>query len=266
MKTNSTKHWMKVAGISLAIGTLAFTANSQTKADITKQAAATLGKISTGAADGGSIRVVDNKGTIKYLQVQNGLTQVTNTTTSGGVVTTWQLGGAFVSNTKLDLNGNLFQLDNVLVVDPADATSPTATSAQKAAAIPATTTKNQADGTTTGWTLLVRDEATGAIEKLKFTDLVTGGQTSAKIGTTNLADGTTVSSDSKAFTFKDATLPADVNKVFVFRNGAKLLASTDYSVDKTTSPYTLTVNYTNPTDPEDYTFVTGDRIEIQWVK
>ena len=53
------------------------------------------------------VRVVDNKGTIKYLQVQNGLTMMTNTT--GNInTTTWQLGGTLENNTTINLNGKFF--------------------------------------------------------------------------------------------------------------------------------------------------------------
>ncbi|MTK54136.1 hypothetical protein [Paludibacter sp.] len=252
MKTNSTKHWMKVAGLSLAIGTLALSANAQnTTTAIDKQASvviATTPKV-------GAIRVVDNKGTIKYLQSKNGLTQITNTDpTNGSVVTTWQLGGTLTDNTYIDATGKIFGLDGI--------TQAAATDAASAADLNAVHT-----GTTAGkWTLLVRDEATGAIKKLLFSDLAKGGQTSAKIGTDKLADGTTVSSAGADYTYTDATFPVDVQKVSVYRNGIKLLAGTDYSVSGLAGAATVTVKHASGTDPEDYSFIAGDRIEVQWVK
>lgn len=246
MKTNSTKNWMKVAGLSLAIGAFAFTANAQQKtATITKQTAATLGQVGTGAADGGSIRVVDNKGTIKYLQVQNGITQVTSTSPAGGVITTWQLGGTLTDNTYIDATGKIFGLDGI--------TQASATDAASASDLNAVHT-----GTTAGkWTLLVRDEATGAIKKLLFSDLAKGGQTSV------LLDATTAAAN---YTYTDATFPVDVQKVSVYRNGVKLLAGTDYTVAGAAGAATVTVKHASGTDPEDYSFIAGDRIEVQWVK
>jgi hypothetical protein len=38
-----------------------------------------------------TVKVVDNKGTIKYFQSNNGITQITNTT-ADKTTTTWQLG------------------------------------------------------------------------------------------------------------------------------------------------------------------------------
>ena len=79
---------MLVAGIAVQA--------QSTGADIARQTDAALGDETTPTAatpgadaftaptsgatvQGGAIRVIDNKGTKKYLQVQNGLTQLTNT-------------------------------------------------------------------------------------------------------------------------------------------------------------------------------------------
>ena len=105
----------------------------QTTADVPKQDDATLGQVTTSkpltphttdpntvagapgaTVQGGAIRVIDNKGTKKYLQVQNGLTQVTNTAPAGGIVTTWQLGGQLVDDTDIDFNAKALSFDNVL--------------------------------------------------------------------------------------------------------------------------------------------------------
>ena len=147
---------------------------------ITKQADATLGQVTTSAqltphttdpntkagtpgatAQGGAIRVIDNKGTKKYLQVQNGLTQVTNTAPAGGIVTTWQLGGQLVDDTDIDFNAKALSFDNVLQVTGAPATS--------------ATLKAGTNGT--GWALLVRDENSGDIKKLLASDLIVSGHT-----------------------------------------------------------------------------------------
>ena len=117
---------------------------------------------------GGAIRVIDNKGTKKFLQVQHGITQVTDTAPDGGVITTWQLGGDLVDDTEIDFNGSAFSFENVVQVNPG---------ATDGSQNPAVATKADSDGTTTGWTLLVRDEATGDIKKMLAADLIVSGQT-----------------------------------------------------------------------------------------
>ena len=132
----------------------------KTTSDITKKADVVPGTTSTG----GAIKVIDNKGTIKYLQVENGLTMLSNTS-KDVTTTTWQLGEPLVSNTnittgtqefKLTLkdgaNQGTFVLDGV-VQEP-----------------------SAAAGTIggTGWTLLTRDETTGQIKELLANDLVSG--------------------------------------------------------------------------------------------
>ncbi len=57
-------------------------------------------------------------------------------------------------------------------------------------------------------------------------------------------------------TFTVTGLPAIVSRVWVFRNGAKLVATEDYTVSG--SVVTLIEN--------DYVLTTGDKIEVQWVK
>ena len=52
-----------------------------------------------------TVKVVDNKGTIKYFQSNNGITQITNTT-ADKTTTTWQLGGTLTAATTIDQNNN----------------------------------------------------------------------------------------------------------------------------------------------------------------
>lgn len=108
MKTNLSKNWMKVAGLTLALTSFALVANAQTATgtDVLK----TAGKTNSGTAK--PVRVIDNKGTIKYLQVNNGLTQVVNTTNEV-TTTTWQLGGTLTDNTYIDVDGKVFALDGI---------------------------------------------------------------------------------------------------------------------------------------------------------
>ncbi|GAT63800.1 hypothetical protein [Paludibacter jiangxiensis] len=247
MKTNSTKNWMKVAGLTLAIGTFAFTANAQN----TTTAVANLGVVKNSDVAGtavkanGTIRLIDNKGTIKYLQVQNGITAITNTSDDKtGVTTTWQLGGTLTDNTYITTDGKVFGLDGISF----------ATGSAATAGIP-THTSTDPSASTAGWTLLVRDEATGAVQKLLFTDLVKGGKYNDK-----------VSDASKNFTYSgDASIPASIEKISVYRNGVKLLAGVDYTLGAS-APYDVIVKNSSVNAGEDYALYVGDRIEIQWVK
>ena len=56
-------------------------------------------------------------------------------------------------------------------------------------------------------------------------------------------------------------LPAQVSRVWVFRNGVKLIATTDYSVSGTT----LTL-IPGGTGVDAWSVLAGDKIEVQWVK
>lgn len=190
----------------------------------------------------GTIRVIDNKGTKKFLQVKNGITLLTDATPDGGIVSTWQLGGTLTDDTFIDASGAVFALDGLELVDTAtDAPSTDATDGSTAA--PGGTT------TGTGWTILVRDEATGETKKLLATDVVAAGQLTA----TAAADGT-------APALADGSIPAIYQKVWVYRNGAKLVANVDYIVAAgvvTLAPSTVT--------PNDWEIFAGDVFEVQWI-
>ncbi|KAF2515552.1 hypothetical protein [Flavobacterium foetidum] len=224
---------MAVLGIGLSAQAQEVTNN------VTKQ-----GAVGAPGADpllGGSVRVIDNKGTIKYLQVQNGITQITNSNAGGNIVTTWQLGGTLTNETYIDVAGKAFALDGLKL-----ATNQTASTDAKDLSTHTTSDRG------TGLTLLVRDEATGETMKMKFEDLVNGGQS---------LQTATAGSD---IVFSDPTLPTTVEKVWVYRNGAKLVAGQDYTWAAATG---VTVkNVGGGTDPDDYAFMTGDKIEIHWIK
>ena len=114
------------------------------------QAQTTSGDIAQNTANvlNGTVRVIDNKGTIKYLQAANGITTLTNSSTDV-TTTTWQLGGTLTVNTYIDVDGNAFALDGIELVD----------TSVLAASTDATDQSDHGNGT--GWTLLVRDEVTG---------------------------------------------------------------------------------------------------------
>lgn len=240
----------------------------QTTADVPKQDDATLGQVTTSkpltphttdpntvagapgaTVQGGAIRVIDNKGTKKYLQVQNGLTQVTNTAPAGGIVTTWQLGGQLVDDTDIDFNAKALSFDNVLQVTGAPATSATLKA-----------------GTGTGWALLVRDENSGDIKKLLASDLIVSGHTVFTATATQLKfdvatagvynGGTPIT----GLTGVKIPLP-DYEKVWVYRNGAKLIAGVDYTIAG--SEVTLVPIATGPNS---WTVYAGDVIEVQYFK
>lgn len=245
---------------------------------ITKQADATLGQVTTSAqltphttdpntkagtpgatVQGGAIRVIDNKGTKKYLQVQNGLTQVTNTAPAGGIVTTWQLGGQLVDDTDIDFNAKALSFDNVLQVTGAPATSATLKAGTTGA---------------TGWALLVRDENSGDIKKLLASDLIVSGHTvftAATTATNGIAAGAELEFDvATAGVYNGAAITAlsgvkiplpDYEKVWVYRNGAKLIAGVDYTIAG--SEVTLVPIATGPNS---WTVYAGDVIEVQYFK
>lgn len=53
-------------------------------------------------ADGPVVKVIDNKGTVKYLQSNNGITTITSTVPGNQTTTTFQLGGTLDTNTYID--------------------------------------------------------------------------------------------------------------------------------------------------------------------
>ncbi|SDX51628.1 hypothetical protein SAMN05444411_106119 [Lutibacter oricola] len=186
----------------------------------------------------GTIRVIDNKGTKKFLQVQNGLTLLTNEAPDGGIVSTWQLGGTLTDDTEIKADGKEFKitLENggTFIVDGIEETEEVA----------ATTIG------TSGYTVLVRNEATGEVEKMLVSDLVEGGHMEVE-----------ATADTTVPAISDATIPAEYQKVSVYRNGAKLRANVDYTV--AAGAVTLVPQ---AGAPNDWAIYNGDIFEVQWVK
>jgi len=236
MTHKNLKQLSKFLGIFTALAFTAGIANAQLK----------TGDIAQNSANGapqvlnGTVRVIDNKGTIKYLQATNGITTLTNTT-ANVTTTTWQLGGTLTNDTYIDATGKVFGLDGLKLIT--DAT---------------TASTNAADGsshggTGTGWTVLIRDEATGAFEKIQLSDLL-----QVKAGDQIFTAGAGTTTYTTTFA---VTLPTDVNKVSVYRNGAKLLVTTDYTVAGA-----VVTLIPNATAPNDWSVLAGDVIEVQWVR
>ena len=169
-----------------------------------------------------AVRVIDNKGTIKYFQSNNGITQIVNAT--GDVTTTtWQLGGTLTNDTYIDATGKVFAITGV-----------------KETSLSAATV---ADGT--GFTLLVRDETTGEVQKMVASDLIQSGQ-----------EVFTATNSQTAYLLAGSPALPNFSQVWVYRNGAKLIGTIDYTVSGSTVTLTLA----------DYPVYAGDIIEVQYIK
>lgn len=243
MKTITNKFKIALAAVGLlAVGTVSA---QQTTGNIVKQTE------SAPASEGtGSIRLIDNKGTIKYLQASNGITMLTNDNSGDVTTTTWQLGGTLTSNTYITANGvNQFNLDGLELVTDIATASINAGDGDISQDSGATTTG-------TGFTVLIREESNGQVKKMQLSNLlqVQSGQTVLSSTTTAAAIGANTVTG----------LPADHSKVSVYRNGAKLIANFDYQV--AVDVLTL-IDRSGETPPADWTlYPSVDVIEIHWVK
>jgi len=232
MKTRNLKNSLKIALLTIVMLAMGAVSAQNTSVDEPTKPDA--------------VRVIDNKGTIKYLQTINGLTTFTNTAV-GKTTTTWQLGGTLNSATDIDFNGQEFSFDNVLDVDTTDLVK----------GVAATTTADEA-GTTTGWTILTRDEATGAINKLLATDLITSGQTELT------SVDAVIDTD---FTISGVVLPG-FSQVYVYRNGAKLRANVDYTVAVVGTDSTITLKPVAAAlgETQDWQLFATDILEVHYIK
>ena len=238
LNTTKMKHRLLKQGL-LA---LAFAVGSTAMAQSTVATLATLAK---DGGDGVSVKLVDNKGTVKYLQTNNGITSITSTTAGSATTTTWQLGGTLTDATYIDVAGNAFALDGIALVD----------SNSEKASTNAVDLEDAKGGAAagTGYTILVRDEATGATKKLLAADLIQSGY--AKVNAGAAAEG------ADAIVIPSTLVPAlagNEGKISVYRNGVKLLHTTDFTVQTGVS---VTV-----TGTADFSVYTNDVFEVQWVK
>jgi len=96
--------------------------------------------------------------------------------------------------------------------------------------------------------IVVTDPSTGALKRVAASSLLQSGDQSftATAGQTS---------------YSVTNLPANASRVWVFRNGAKLVSGTDY----TASAGSVTL-IPNSTAPNDWSVIAGDVIEVQWVK
>ncbi|MEW2920935.1 hypothetical protein AB1A65_05660 [Muricauda sp. ANG21] len=233
MKTSNKTNIFKQAILALCILSFGLASAQQTSGDVTKASDIIPGTTTTG----GAVRVVDNRGTIKYLQTKNGITILSNTT-NDVTTTTWQLGGTLTDDTFIDVDGNVFGLDGIELIS---------------SEVPSTDATTESDhGTGTGYTILVRDEATGAIKKLLASDLslIQSGQESF-----------TATAGQTAYPLTGSPVLPSYSQVWVYRNGAKLIANVDYTVAAST--VTLVPG---GTAPNNWAVYAGDIIEVQFVK
>lgn len=202
----------------------------------------------TDAAGDAVVRVIDNKGTIKYLQSSNGITTITSTTSGSATTTTWQLGGTLTDSTYIDVSDKIFALDGIKLITPTDGDATTLASTNAISE-----SDGKAGGTAggTGWAVLIRNEATGETQKILASSLITAGREEFPIA----ADGDV------AVTAAGLAAGTAISKISVYRNGAKLRASVDYNL---TGADTITLTL-GTTAPNDWTTYAGDIIEVQWI-
>lgn len=208
----------------------------QTTGDIAKEVDIVPGTTVTG----GSVRVIDNKGTIRYLQSNNGITMLSNTT-ADVTTTTWQLGGTLIDSTFIDVGATSFGLDGIKLIDIATEAAATNASLQAI---------HDVGATGNGYTILVRDEDTGETKKLLATDLLQSGQ-----------ENFTATAAQVAYALTGSPVLPTFSQVWVYRNGAKLIANIDYTIAAST--VTLVPN---AVAPNDWAVFAGDVIEVQYIK
>ncbi|MBE7691118.1 hypothetical protein [Tenacibaculum piscium] len=193
------------------------------------------------------VTAVDNKGTIKTLKVGNGITsELTPDNT-----TTYSIGGTLTAPTTINTDpANYFGLLGLEQVDITSGELPLVTPAT------ATALSLPPSSTTNGLTLMVVDEVTGEIKKLlaedaaKFLTMFNPAKLSAQAVVTGLS-GTGV--DVTVPNLVAADVAANPGKLFVYRNGVKLLAS---DIDATVDGK-VTIN-------GGVTLYTADVIEVQF--
>lgn len=234
-KTNSFKLAMVAVGM-LTIGTVSAQQTDATNADLVKQATA--------------VKSVDNKGTIKHVQVANGLTEATDAATN---VTTFQLGGKLVAPTTITSDaaaGNSLNIEGIAGVDKAQMLA-------GIAGTPGSENFKPADSfNTAGLTLMVRDETTGEIKKLLAADVAAYLETLAK---NVYASEPVAAAPAGDYTIAVTDLPIPVllkpARLFVYRNGVKLLQS---DLDFITTPGSVIIKQATVTLYKD------DVIEVQY--
>ena len=197
---------------------------------------ATDGGLNKAAGDGASVRVIDNKGTIKYLQTNKGITSMTSTNPGNTTTTTWQLGVTLTSATTITTTAS----ETLAIAGLEENTGAAAT-----------------DSSGSGYALVVQDEDTGKLRKLYAADILAGA------AITGIQDEFDILNDAtNAFDLNVPGLPIiDANnnfKLSVYRNGVKLRFGVDFTA---TTVDTLNILW-NATDLPIYD---GDIIEVHYL-
>jgi hypothetical protein len=227
IKTMKTMITMKQNYFLKAVGVFALLmmSSNQVSAQTTPGDAVNITKLN----DSITVKVMDNRGTIKYLQSNNGITQITNKT-EDVTTTTWQLGGTLTEDTYIDVAGKVYSLEGLDI----------------------TTLNSSLDGAAEGYTLLVSNALTGEVERLLASDLIQAGVT----------DDALIEDKTAPYTVDGTTgLTAFKNRISVFRNGIKLSATNDWTLatDGTTGVSTVIISAGMP-------LYSGDLINVQWIK
>ncbi|MCG8235657.1 hypothetical protein J2Q21_03580 [Tenacibaculum finnmarkense genomovar ulcerans] len=182
---------------------------------------------------------VDNKGTIKTLKVENGISEIKDAATN---TTTYKLGGALTEATTIatDAQAGGTNTINITGIKKADIATelPSVTvagattlniglTAAGLPGIPVVATDNL-----TGLSLMVRDEATGEIKKLlaedaaKFLSFFNPAKVSIRVEGTATPIAPTVAVAGLLV----ADVAANPAGLFVYKNGVKLRLGTDFTV------------------------------------
>lgn len=173
-----------------------------------------------------SVVVADaSTGVLKRISLKDAVKAGNGLTKSGDTV---KLGGTLNQNTNITLGGKSLTLT---------------TSATDSIKI-----ENLRSGNLTNDSLVVADGTNGTLRRVSSSTLLQSGDQIF-----------TATAGQTAYTVTG--MPATVSKVWVFRNGVKLIATTDY----TTSAGSLTL-IPGGTPPNDWAVLAGDKIEVQWVK
>lgn len=182
----------KVAALTAVFAVAGMFANAQ-------QTTGSVGKVTNEALPGinnGYVKVIDQKGTVKFLQSKNGITMFSDVAPDGGIVTTWQLGGTFDNDVTLNVDDQQFNILGIDSVMTAGAPS---------------------------YQLLVTDPITGNLRRLAFDGLIKSGV--QKFEVTNAS--------TIIYTLSPVVSLPVFSQVYVYRNGAKLLSGEDYILSGT---------------------------------
>jgi hypothetical protein len=181
--------------------------------------------LQSGTTNDSAVVVDASTGVMKRIDLKAAVKASNGLTKSGDTV---KLGGNLIENTNVTLNGKTLTFT---------------TSASDSMKI-----TNLRSGNLATDSIVVVDNANGTLRRVSSSTLLTSGE-QIFTATTGLTSYTVTN------------LPAQVTRVWVYRNGVKLFAGTDYTVSGTT--VTL---IPSATPPNDWSVVAGDRIEVQWVK